>query len=35
MSPDAQNVFSLTVEPMQLKKASPAVSPCTNPSLPR
>jgi hypothetical protein len=33
--PEAQKVFSLTVEPSRLKKASPAVSPCTKPSLPR
>src|SRR5262249_56389750 len=33
--PEAQNVFSLTVEPSRLKNASPAVSPCTSPSLPR
>src|SRR4029450_972086 len=28
--PEAQKVFSFTVEPSLLKKASPAVSPCTS-----
>ena len=33
--PEAQKVFSFTVEPNLLKKASPEVRPCTRPSLPR
>ena len=33
--PEPQNVFSATVAPRRLKKASPTVSPCTTPSLPR
>ncbi|GJE45993.1 hypothetical protein AEGHOMDF_5193 [Methylobacterium soli] len=33
--PEPQKVFSATVAPSRLKKASPTVRPCTTPSLPR